>query len=109
MNTNNLLYLLIGGILVFIVLAWYGSATYEETPPTPVSTNTTEKPSLFRDSFIDACNETGEIESYCTCAWDYLSTNYSIDDLVWMNDNLTSQQTDQALGEAYNVCKTEAL
>ena len=108
MNKNNLLYLLIGGIVVFAALIWLGST--ETSQPTPVSdAYVTQPPALsdvFYENYMEGCNEDGDLYQYCNCTWDYLTDNYSIDELLWLDENLDSQETDRIVGEALNACQS---
>jgi hypothetical protein len=90
---------IIGGII--LLLAVYGTLYPEEV------LSLADQQEEYRSNFMESCtNESPELTQFCTCGADYLTTNYSIDELTELDAEYarTGQQT-QSMTDTIEACR----
>jgi hypothetical protein len=82
-------------IAVFVVLVvWAG------TDSEPVTYNNDE----YRDAFMGGCNEGGLYTEYCSCAFNYLDSRMTRDELLDFSEEYTSGVYKPLVDEATDFC-----
>lgn len=94
-------------IILFVAYAMFLPVN-EVTPPVVVEIPQqevveTDSVSNLKPYFMETCNETGDQERYCTCAFEYLDRTMTTKEWIELN-NLTEDQMYKELEPALNAC-----